>query len=122
MKNPVNYFEIPVSNLQRAIEFYSSVFDFQFEQSIVDGNEMAFFPFYDGESGITGALAKGESYLPGKQGVRIYFSNDNIEETLQKVLLVGGKILYPLTSVGEWGSVAEFEDSEGNCIALHSIH
>ena len=122
MKNPVNYFEIPVSNLQRAIEFYSSVFDFQFEQSIVDGNEMAFFPFYDGESGITGALAKGESYLPGKQGVRIYFSNDNIEETLQKVLLVGGKILYPLTSVGEWGSVAEFEDSEGNCIALHSNH
>jgi len=122
MKNPVHYFEIPVSNLHRAIEFYSSVFDFQFEQSIVDGNEMAFFPFYDGESGISGALAKGESYLPGKQGVRIYFSSENIEETLQKVLLAGGKILYPLTSVGEWGSVAEFEDSEGNCIALHSDH
>lgn len=122
MKNPANYFEIPVSNLQRAIDFYSSVFNFQFELSIVDGIEMAFFPFYDGESGITGALAKGESYLPGKQGVRIYFSSGNIEETLQKVLLAGGKILYPLTSVGEWGSVAEFEDSEGNCIALHSIH
>jgi len=120
MKNPVNYFEIPVSNLLRAIEFYSSVFDFQFERSILDGNEMAFFPFYDGESGITGALAKGESYVPGKQGARIYFSSDNIEETLQKVLLAGGKILYPITSVGEWGSVAEFEDSEGNCIALHS--
>jgi len=122
MKNPVNYFEIPVTNLNRAVEFYSSVFDFQFEPSILDGNEMAFFPFYDGESGITGALAKGESYLPGKQGVRIYFSSDNIEETLQKVLLAGGKILYPLTSIGEWGSVAEFEDSEGNCIALHSNH
>ncbi len=43
MKNPVTYYEIPVSNLHRAIDFYSSVFDFQFEQSILDGNEMAFF-------------------------------------------------------------------------------
>lgn len=120
MKNPVTYFEIPVSSLNRAIEFYSSVFDFQFERSIVDGIEMAFFPYYDGKSGITGALAKGESYVPGLQGVRIYFSSENIEETLHKVVLAGGKILYPLTSVGEWGSVAEFEDSEGNCIALHS--
>jgi len=120
MKNPVTYYEIPVSNLHRAIDFYSSVFDFQFEQSILDGNEMAFFPYYDGESGITGALAKGESYVPGIQGVRIYFSSENIEKTLQKVILAGGKILYPITSIGEWGSVAEFEDSEGNCIALHS--
>ena len=43
-----------------------------------------------------------------------------IEETLNRVKLAGGKILYPMTSVGELGSVAEFEDSEGNCIALHS--
>lgn len=120
MKNPVNYFEIPVMDLNRAVEFFISVFDFQFDRSILDGNEMAFFPFYDGANGITGALAKGESYVPGKQGARIYFSSDNIEETLQKVLLAGGKILYPITSIGEWGSVAEFEDSEGNCIALHS--
>ena len=120
MKNPVNYYEIPVTNLNRAVEFYFSIFDFQFDRSVLDGNEMAFFPFYDGANGITGALVKGESYVPGKQGVRIYFSSDNIEETLQKVLLYGGKIIYPMTSIGDWGSVAEFEDSEGNCIALHS--
>jgi predicted enzyme related to lactoylglutathione lyase len=109
-------------DLNRAVEFYISVFGFEFDRSILDGNEMAFFPFYEGESGITGALAKGESYVSGKQGVRIYFSSDNIEETLRKVLQAGGKILYPMTSIGEWGSVAEFEDSEGNCIALHSSH
>jgi hypothetical protein len=67
-----------------------------------------------------GALAKGESYIPGKQGSRIYFSAVSIEDTLHKVELIGSRVLYPKTTIGESGSVAEFEDSEGNCIALHS--
>lgn len=120
MKNPVCYFEISVTDLERAIVFYTAVFGYQFERVEVDGNEMAMFPAGDEASGITGALAKGESYLPGKQGSRIYFSVVSIEDTLHKVKLAGGSILYPKTSIGELGSVAEFEDSEGNCIALHS--
>ena len=121
MKNPVCYFEIPVTDLERAIAFYKAVFDYQFERVNIDGNEMALFPAFDKASGITGALAKGESYIPGKQGARIYFSVVSIEETLHKAKLTGGKVLYPKTSVGEYGSVAEFEDSEGNCIALHQV-
>jgi len=81
---------------------------------------MAMFPASDKASGITGTLAKGESYVPGKQGSRIYFSAVSIEDTLHKVELIGGRVLYPKTTIGESGSVAEFEDSEGNCIALHS--
>ena len=121
MKNPVCYFEIPVTDLERAIAFYSAVFDYQFERVKIDGNEMALFPAFDKASGITGALAKGGSYVPGKQGSRIYFSVVSIDETLHKVKLTGQKILYPETLVGAYGSVAEFEDSEGNCIALHSV-
>ncbi|OGK10283.1 MAG: glyoxalase [Candidatus Riflebacteria bacterium GWC2_50_8] len=120
MKNPVCYFEIPVTDLERAIAFYTAIFDYRLERVEIDGNEMAMFPMSDGANGITGALAKGESYVPGKQGARIYFSVDNIENTLHKVGLAGGKVLYPRTSVGSLGWVAEFEDSEGNCIALHS--
>ncbi|HAE37879.1 MAG TPA: VOC family protein [Candidatus Riflebacteria bacterium] len=120
MNNPVCYFEIPVTDLERAIAFYNAVFSYQFERANIDGNEMALFPALDKASGITGALAKGDSYVPGKQGSRIYFSVVSIEEVLQKVKLAGGKVLYPETSVGAYGSVAEFEDSEGNCIALHS--
>ncbi len=120
MKNPVCYFEIPVTDLERAIAFYNAVFGYQFERTNIDGNEMALFPALDQASGITGALAKGDSYVPGKQGSRIYFSVVSIEEVLQKVKLARGKVLYPETSVGAYGSVAEFEDSEGNCIALHS--
>lgn len=120
MKNPVCYFEIPVTDLERAVTFYTAVFGYQFERVEIDGNEMALFPATDEASGITGALAKGESYLPGKQGSRIYFNVGSIEDTLLKVESVGGRVLYPKTLIGELGSVAEFEDSEGNCIALHS--
>ena len=117
--NPVVYFEIPVLDMVRAIAFYSAVFDFTFEKNIIDHNEMAFFPFEDGARGITGALAKGEIYVPTMQGVLVYFGTTDIDAILQKAVEAGGEILYPKTSNGELGHVAEFKDSEGNRIALH---
>jgi predicted enzyme related to lactoylglutathione lyase len=120
MKNPVSYFEIPVHDLDRAISFYEKVFGYDFERATVDGNEMAWFPLDENASGISGALAKGESYTPTTQGSLVYFSTDNIDDTLARVNSSGGKTLYPKTSIGELGWVAEFEDSEGNRIALHS--
>ncbi|WP_104401724.1 VOC family protein [Vibrio penaeicida] len=120
MKNPVGYFEIPVRDIDRAIKFYEIVFGHQFERAVIDGNEMAIFSSNDQWEGITGALVKGESYVPSKDGSRLYFNAENIDETLSKVLSHGGKVLYPKTSIGELGWVAEFEDIEGNCIALHS--
>ncbi|BDU39494.1 VOC family protein [Vibrio nigripulchritudo] len=120
MKNPVGYFEIPVRDIDRAIKFYEVVFGHQFERAVIDANEMAIFLSSDQWEGITGALVKGDSYVPSKDGSRLYFNTENIEETLAKVLSQGGKVLYPKTSIGELGWVAEFEDIEGNCIALHS--
>ena len=117
--NPVVYFEIPVTDLERAIKFYSTVFQFQFEKDIIDGNEMALFPFTETLSGISGALAKGEIYEPTKAGILIYFKTNDIDETLRLAVQNGGQILYPKTSNGELGFVAEFEDCEGNRIALH---
>ena len=117
--NPVVYFEIPVLDMERGIAFYSAVFDFTFEKNIIDHNEMAFFPFEDGARGITGALAKGEIYIPTMQGVLVYFGTDDIDAILLKAVEAGGEILYPKTSNGELGHVAEFKDSEGNRIALH---
>lgn len=120
MKNPVNYFEIPVTDLDRATAFYTAVFGEPLERTEIDHNQMALFPAREGATGITGALAKGDSYVPGRQGARVYFSTPDIDETLRRVQRAGGKVLYPKTSIGALGWVAEFEDSEGNCIALHS--
>ncbi|MNJ91812.1 Glyoxalase-like domain protein [compost metagenome] len=118
--NPVVYFEIPVNDMNRAIKFYKSVFDFEFEQEIIDDNEMALFPFMDGGGGISGALAKGEIYKPTKDGVMIYFNTGDIETTLELAVKNGGQILYPKIHNGI-GFVAEFEDTEGNRIALSQL-
>lgn len=115
--HPVVYFEIPVQNMDRAIRFYEGVFQFTFKKEYIDGYSMALFPFEDTQSGITGALAKGDVYQPTKSGVLLYFATDSIQVTLRKATDHGGKVLYPIQDNGV-GLVAEFEDSEGNRIAL----
>ena len=117
--NPVVYFEIPVTVMERAITFYSVVFGFSFAKDIIDHNEMAFFPFEDGARGITGALAQGEIYIPTVQGILVYFGTNDIDSILQKAIEAGGEVLYPKTSNGELGYVAEFKVCECNRIALH---
>lgn len=119
MDNIGGFFEIPVADMARAIRFYESVLDCQLTLATIDGNEMANFPLDESAPGITGALTRGGSYTPSKQGTRIYLNVKSIDHTLAKVITAGGKVLYPKTSIGELGHVAEFEDSEGNCIALH---
>lgn len=118
--NPVVYFEIPVTNIERAEKFYTTVFNFKFEKEMIDDYEMMLFLFEEAQSGISGALAKGDIYKPTKDGVIIYFKTENIDSTLKKVLENKGKILYPKMINEKHGfAVAEFEDSEGNRIALH---
>jgi predicted enzyme related to lactoylglutathione lyase len=116
--NPVGYFEIPVLDLERAVSFYSIVFDYEFIRDKVDELDMAFFPFDKNKDGITGALVQGQVYKPSLTGIFIYFNTEDIDSLMEKVVSNGGEELYPKTSVGQYGFVAEFKDSEGNRIAL----
>lgn len=111
-----SWFEISVTDLERAIDFYSHVFDVTLQVESIHDNEMAIFP------GRIGALMKGDSYKPSKFGTRIYLNIENIEGVLKRALEKGGKELFPKTSVGKYGFVSEIEDSEGNCIALSSMN
>lgn len=117
MTHPVTYFEIPVTDMPRAIAFYGAVFGVAFEQTEIDGYEMALFPYTEGQEGPAGALAKGDVYRPTIDGALIYFHADDIDSVLARALKAGGEVLYPKKHNG-LGYVAEFKDSEGNRIAL----
>jgi predicted enzyme related to lactoylglutathione lyase len=121
LPNPVVYFEIPVTDIERATQFYKAIFNFSFDKEKIDNNEMALFPFHEKATGISGALAKGEIYKPTIEGVLIYFNTPNIDETLKRATQHGAKVLYPKTDNGI-GFVAEFQDSEGNRIALFQVY
>jgi len=116
--NAAVYFEIPVTDMPRAIAFYQAVFGYAFELDTIHDCEMAFFPLDEQQGGISGALAKGSIYKPSHEGSLIYLQTDDLEATLQRATDLGAPILFPLTDNPGWGYVAEIEDSEGNRIAL----
>ena len=119
--NPVNWFEIPVVDLPRARSFYEGVFGLSFTLEEMGPYKMAFFPMENNVYGATGSLMKADGYVPSKTGIVIYFSVENIERTLEKVVTAGGKIILPRTAIGQYGFMGRFEDTEGNRIGLHSM-
>ena len=59
---------------------------------------------------------------PSKDGVTIYFnSEDGVEACLARVA-AGGEVTLPRTSIGEWGFIGLFVDSEGNGIGVHGMN
>jgi predicted enzyme related to lactoylglutathione lyase len=111
----IAWFEIPVADLDRASRFYEAVFGRPLIRERVDGYDMAMFA---GAEGPEGALVKGDVYVPGKAGPILYFRVADIDAVLKLAVAAGGRLLYPKKDIGTNGWVAEFEDSEGNRIAL----
>lgn len=111
----IAWFEIPVRDLDRAARFYEAVFGRPLARDHVDGYDMAMF---SGPDGPEGALVTGDVYVPGKAGPILYFRVGDIDATLARAAQAGGRTLYPRKDIGAPGWVAEFEDSEGNRIAL----
>lgn len=118
--NPVNWFEIPANNLERAVAFYEHVLDIKLTLHDMGPLRMAWFPGTEGATGATGSLVQAETYEPSHRGSMLYFSVPDIEAALKKVPQKGGKVLHGKKGIGEYGFVAHFEDSEGNRVALHS--
>ena len=64
---------------------------------------------------------KGPTYEPSRSGTLVYISVDDINEVLRRAAANGGKVLLPKRSIGEWGFIGHFEDTEGNRVAIHSM-
>jgi hypothetical protein len=120
-RNPVNWFEIPVRDMQRAQAFYERVLQITLTVQDMGTFRMAFFPGHPDAFGAAGTLMQSEDYTPSHLGSMVYFAVPDIDATLARVQANGGRVLNPRMSVGEYGFVAHFEDCEGNRVALHSM-
>ena len=118
--NPVNWFEIPAHDLDRAQRFYERVLGIEMARNELGALRMAWFPMARGGDGATGSLVQNEHYEPSHAGSMVYFSVDDLDGTLGRVEENGGTSLNGRTPIGEFGFTAHFEDSEGNRVALHS--
>jgi hypothetical protein len=118
MINALNWFEIPVTDFERAKKFYDEMMGSPLTpMELSPENPMAVFG--DAEGG--GCIILGEGYVPSTNGVVIYLNcNPDLQDMLDRVEKAGGSIVLPKTSIGENGWMAYIMDSEGNKIGLHS--
>ncbi|GGZ81343.1 VOC family protein [Algibacter mikhailovii] len=123
MKNAVNWFEIPVKNYERAKQFYSTVMALEIKDNHMPEQNIKYgmFPYDADNNGVGGGLIEGNGQNPTTDGPTIYLNaGDDLNLALNKVEISGGKIMMPKTDIGENGFMAQFTDTEGNRIALHS--
>ncbi|XMO85550.1 VOC family protein [Algibacter sp. AS12] len=124
MKNAISWFEIPVINYERAKQFYTTVI----AKKIIDHHmpeqnvKYGMFPYDTDNNGVGGGLIEAEGQEPTTNGPTLYLNGgDDLSVPLSRVETAGGKIIMPKTDIGENGFMAQFIDTEGNRIALHSF-
>jgi uncharacterized protein len=118
-EQPVVWFSIPVSDMDRAVGFYNAVFDLGLETMEYEGERAAFFPMADGQAGGMLSIDKEKA---GNRGVILYLNGgDDLSVILDKLPGSGGKVTVSKTGVGQdMGFYAHFLDSEGNELGLWS--
>ncbi|MCW5909883.1 MAG: VOC family protein [Cyclobacteriaceae bacterium] len=120
MKNLISIIEIPVVDFKRATKFYQTILNIRIEE--VDMGEFKMGTFPANEEGIFVHLIQGSNYKPSADGPVVYLNGSNdLQTILNKVTASGGTILVPKTEIApEMGYYAQFTDSEGNRLGLHS--
>jgi hypothetical protein len=120
-QNVAVWFEIPAANFERAVGFYEKVFDTKLKRDRFESSQMAVFP-YEG-TGVSGCVMKGEGYKPTREGSVVYLTGGkDLSTPLALAAANGGSVAIPKTQLPDgMGYFAQFIDSEGNRVGLHSM-
>ena len=115
--NRAVWFDIPVTELDRAANFYRAVLGVAVDKETVDDFSFGVIEHHDGNGGCL--VPAHEEIAAG--GVLLYLNVDGrIRDAVKKVLPHGGTVLQPTHAIGPHGFRALILDSEGNRVALHS--
>ena len=124
MKNAINWFEIPVSNYERAKKFYSDILGITISDFPMPEKNMEYgmFPYDMENGGVGGAIVRMEGLNPSADGSTVYLNGgEDLTIALNKVVNAGGQVIMPKMDIEENGFIAQFIDTEGNRVALHSM-
>jgi predicted enzyme related to lactoylglutathione lyase len=109
----ITHIDIPVADVQRATEFYGSLFGW-------DINEYPGFegyPMWRAPNQVSGGglAPRSEGFTQPRSTVEV----DSIDDTLTKVSELGGEVLTPKSPIDETSWWAVFRDLDGNEIGLY---
>lgn len=122
-RNPVGWFEIYVSDMAKAVDFYETVLGLKLEKMDAPMPEldMRAFPGNPEVAGAWGALVSMPGVPGGGGGTLVYFSCLDCAVEAGRVEAAGGTLRQPKTSIGPYGYFALMVDPEGNMSGLHSM-
>ncbi len=119
--DPVQHFEIPAEDMDRARKFYIELFGWEFRDMegveysmiITSPSDEQALPLRGGNvnGGLFKRTARGQTPL-------IVITVPSLAEYLDRVILAGGRIVMESQRMGDFGLFAKIEDSEGNIIGL----
>ena len=125
--DPVVHFEIPVDDVERAIEFYKKNFGWAFNK--FDSNNGPYWIIATTEvddkmmpvkpGSINGGMMKRQSQ---DHVLTNYITVSSIDDALKKIETSGGTVCMPKSPIGsDMGWIAMFKDTEGNLMGLHQM-
>ncbi len=120
MRNPVNWFEIYVQDMERAKKFYETVLDIELQPMPTEVSMCGFPGGPDGQ-GSSGALACFEGVPSGGNSTIVYFSCEDCAVEGARIEAAGGHVARDKFSIGQYGFIVLAIDTEENMFGLHSL-
>ena len=119
-KSLVNWFEIPVTDIEKARSLYEAMLDMTLPVSDFGGVPHAVLSNSDA-SCTSGALVSDPTRPPKRgSGTVLYLhATDGVARCLSRAVEAGAKVVQPRTEIGPHGAIALVEDFDGNLIGLH---
>lgn len=119
-QHAIHWFEIFVSDIERAARFYQTVLGVELRRTSEGGAPLAIFASAV-EDGVGGALVQRAGRAPTDQGVTVYLdANGKLDACIARVERAGGRVVQPKTDIGPPGFIALVRDTEGNLVGLHA--
>lgn len=118
---PLTWFEIPATDLDRAVRFYETVLAVTLKRATMGPSQMAMFP-YDKPAG-GGCVTAEPGLQPSAVGVAIFLNAaPSLNAALSRVQAAGGEVVVPRTELPPGlGAFAKVRDTEGNLVGLHEL-
>jgi uncharacterized protein len=123
LRNAVNWFEIPVRELDRAQAFYEKLLGKPLRREEMGPQTLAVLP-YDQAAGVGGALLAGaEAPAPSAVGTLVYLNAEpSLDAAIERAVAGGGRIATPRVELPDgMGAFAHVIDTEGNRVGLHAM-
>ena len=117
--NTFCWIDIPVIDLDRAIDFYAAILNGPVQK--IDEHGFIFGLLPHTQDNVSGCLSVMSDRKPSKDGPLVYLNLEGqLDKAIEAATKHGGEVLKQTEQIGPYGHRAIILDTEGNAVALYS--